>query len=243
MRLCFALIALALVTACRPEVLSPTPTTNTSASPLSGNVTIITPAEGSMIYSEILYLSGTANGVPGDRITLIVTGPDGETLAQADTTIKAGQWQVELPHRYNGEPTEVTIRVLPARTSSDTDYTNRIIALADLRYRPDGLFGTITTPVNNSAGGGELLRITGTASGMRADTLSVDLIADEGHIVTRTYASTTNPYRVDVMPFVAELATQNYTGRATIQLGVQNDTDNTVIPLDTISVLIDTAAG
>jgi hypothetical protein len=245
MRLDMTLIVMALLTACRPAVVTPNAavTLEPTAAPLAGSVEMMTPLEGSIIYSELITLSGVAAGLPDDSFRLMLTGPDGEQIAGATVRGASGAWSIELAHSYTGDPIEVAISAQPLDPFIAGEYTQRTIALAGLSFRPEGIFGSITLPADPSTVGGEFLLLTGTASGVPGHALTIDLLADDGSVITRTYASTANPYRIDDMPFTAELATNNHIGPATIQLGAFDEAENTVTPLDSIRVNIDTAAG
>lgn len=244
MRLDITLIVMALLVACRPAVTTPAAVTlESTAVPLSGSVEIMTPLEGSVIYSELIALSGIASDLPGDSFVLNLTGPDGEHIAGTTLRSGSGSWNIELAHTYSGELLEVTISARPLDPTATTTYTQRTIALAGLNYRPEGMFGSITLPADNSTVGGEFLLVTGTASGVPGHALTIDLIAEDGRVIARTHAQTANPYRIDDMPWTAELPTNGHIGPATIQLGTLDEADNTVTPLGSIRVNIDTAAG
>lgn len=242
MRLVMMLTVMTLLVACRPAAVLPIPTTTeATAQPLTGSVEIITPFVGAVIYSELIALSGVATGLPENAFALTLTGPDGEHLAGATVSAASKTWSLELAHTYTGEPIEVTISAQPIDLHGV--YTQRTIALAGLSYRPEGMFGSITLPTDGSTIGGEFLLITGTASGVPEYALTIDLIADDGRVVARTYAQTANPYVIDDMPWTAELGINGHFGPATIQLGAQNEAENTVTPLDSIQIQIETAAG
>ena len=242
MRLDITLIVMALLVACRPAVVTPiTLTIEPTGAALIGSVEIMTPLEGSVIYSELIALSGVASDLPGDVFALTLTGPDGEHIAGTTVRGASGSWSIELAHTYTGEPLEVTISARPFDTTVTGEYTQRTIALAGLSYRPEGIFGSITLPTDDSTVGGEFLLVTGTASGVAGNDLTIDLIADDGRVIARTYPQTANPYLIDNMPFTAELPTNGHIGPATIQLGALDE--NTFLPLGSIRVNIDTAAG
>ncbi len=246
MRLDMLLIVIALLTACRSAAAPTAPaavTLELSPAALTGSIEIQTPQQGSVIYSELITVSGIAADLPGDAFALTLTGPDGEHLTGATLRGASGSWHIELAHTYTGEPLEITVTAHPLDPTVTGEYAQQTIALAGLNYRPQGIFGSFNLPVDGSTVGGEFLLVTGMASGVPAHALTVDLIAEDGQIISRTAAFTTNPYLIDDMPFTAELALQNHIGPATIQLGALNTTDNTITALDSVGVNIDTAAG
>lgn len=242
MRFCL-IVLMVILTSCRTAAPSATmiPTSTAVPSALTGRVTILTPPQGAVVYSEVLNISGIVSGLPGDTFMLTLAGPDDETIARAVIHAADEEWRIELPHSYIGEPVEASLIARPADPLVSEIYAQQTIALAGLSYRPEGMFGSITFPVEGSTAGGETLLITGSASGVPEGALTVDLIAEDGQTVTRTYAATVNPYLIDDMPWSAELGTQGYTGPAAIQISAQND--NTIIPLAQIQIMIDTAAG
>jgi hypothetical protein len=244
MRLDITFIVMAFLGACRPAVVTPNiVTTEPTVVHPTGSVEINTPAEGAVIYSEVIALTGTAANLPEDAFALTLTGPDGELIASAAVRGASGSWGIELTHTYNSEPIDVTINAHSLDSSIAGVYAQRSIALAGLSYRPEGMFASIDLPANDSIVGGEFLLVTGTASGVPGYALTIDLIADDGRVIARTYASTANPYLIDDMPWTAELATHNHVGPATIQCGALNEAENTVVLLDSIHINMDTAAG
>lgn len=244
MRLDMTIIMMALLVACRPAAAPPDAATlEPTQVPLSGSIAITTPAEGAVIYAELITLAGTASDLPENAFNLVLTGPDGERIAGTTVRDASPSWHIELMHTYTGEPIEVTISAHPLDLTSTGAYARRTIALAGHSYRPEGISGGITLPADGSTVGGEFLLITGTASGVPEYALTIDLIAEDGRLVSRTYAQTSNPYLLDDMPWRAELGINGHYGSATIQFGAQNAADNTVTPLDNIQVQIETAAG
>src|SRR5688572_2394982 len=117
------LTALALIivlfSACTPADNNATPVPTATAG-LSGSVDIVYPPDGSTVYAESLSLRGTAQGLANNTFTIEVVGVDDEIIARSSVTATDGQWAVELPHSYTGEPVEVSIYALP----SDTDLTS-----------------------------------------------------------------------------------------------------------------------
>ncbi len=240
----FCLIVLTVILAsCRTAAPSATISPTSTAAPLTltGSVEIHTPPQGAVIYSEVLSISGTGSSLPGDGFLLTLVGPDDEEIARALIPEAEGEWQIELPHSYTGEPIEASLIARPADPLVSGIYSQQTIALAGLSYRPEGIFGSITFPAEGSTVGGETLLVTGSASGVPEGALAVDLIADDGRLVTTMLAATVNPYLIDDMPWSAELGTQGYTGPASIQISAPYD--NTVLPLSQIQIMIDTAAG
>lgn len=229
--------------ACTPASVPPPASTATPAPMLAGSVQLHNPPQGAVIYAEVMLLQGEATDLPEDQLRLVLTGPEGEIIAGATVQVTAGTWQTLLIHHYNGEPIEVTLSVYPADPAAATPYIQQPIVLAGLRYRPEGASGSILFPAEGDTVGGQMLLVTGTASGVPEHTLTIDLLNEDGQMLTRTYASTTNPYLIDEMPWRAELATHDHIGPATLRLGMLDEAENTVFLLDAIDIIIDTAAG
>lgn len=203
------LVFLLIATACSPAV--PQPTITPSIPTLEGSVDILYPEDGSIIYSEALTISGTATT---SDFTLKLIGPDEQVIAQVAG--QAGDWKVELIHAYNGEPIEVNILAVPIDTETGIDYDIATILLANIDSRPEGIFASITSPAEDDTIGGEMIQISGMASGLQ--TLFIALIGSNGTVINSQDVTVHNPYMIDDMPWTAELVTNGYTGSAEIHI-------------------------
>ncbi len=233
-----SLIPVFLLAACNvgAAIVTPTPT------PSSG-VDIISPQDGSVIYAEQMYLSGTASGV--DSFTLQLLGPDGTILARDTIRVSGGEWQKELAHGYTGEPIEVTIVAAPehAPLPLETAYDIAIVALAGLSYRPDGAFGSITSPTPNSNVGGDSFEATGMVSGVFENTFTLSLIGADGSVIDSEPITVFDPYFVDEVPWTAELATNGYSGAGEIRAFYNAPSDGSEVVLASIPVTVIQEAG
>jgi hypothetical protein len=173
-------------------------------------VSIDYPQDGTVIYSEQVSLSGTSAGVGQFRIELV--NPDNKVIAGETVTPGAdGKWSLQLKHGYTGEPTEITVAARPA--NGGDDYDERTIALAGAQYRPQGTFGTILEPGEGGSAGGDQIPVSGTASGVFENTLTVEL-SGGGKVISQQNVTLVNPGMVDEVPWTVSLSTSGYTGPA-----------------------------
>ncbi len=204
---------LLFASACSPAM--PLPTMTPAVATLEGNVDILYPQDSSVIYSEALTISGTATTAD---FALKMIGPDEKIIAQTTVQAQSSDWKVELVHGYSGEPIEVNILAVPIDAASDLDYDIATILIAPLDSRPEGLFGSITMPSEDDSVGGEAIQVSGTASGLPENLLSIALISSDSAIIDSRDITVYNPYGIDDMPWTAELATNGYIGTAEIRI-------------------------
>jgi hypothetical protein len=217
------LILLIALGACGPAVM-PTPMqTVAPATPAPfRRVNITYPQDGTVVYADKVYLSGASQDIRTFRVQLV--NPDGQTIAEA--TVKAedqGTWKVELAHGYTGEPMEVTVTTLPIEgQAEDTDYAIATIVIAGAKYRPEGIFGRITDPTEDSTVGGDTIQLSGAVSGIPQGSFTLALM-NGANIIDQQTVMVFNPYTVDEAPWTAELRTKGYTGPASIRAYVLKD--------------------
>jgi hypothetical protein len=234
------LLLLCLLTACHPTFSSgPTPTPTIPS--LTGVVDIVYPLDGSVIYSEVLHLSGTASSTPNFLLRLV--GPDDTTISEATVQVQGSNWEVELAHGYDGEPIEVTVLALPTDARTSGDYDIATIALSSINNRQPDIFGSITAPLGDGTVGGEIIPVSGTASGLPENTLSVALIGADGTVIDSQNVVVVNPYFIDDMPWAVDLSTNGYTGLARIRASSQNPADGSEIILGSVNVTVTAEAG
>jgi hypothetical protein len=239
-RLTLCALILIISAACTP-VDSSAPTT---APTLTGSVDILSPLAGTTVYAEVLLVRGTAQGLPNNTFTLEVVGIDDEIIARSTVIVSDGQWSVELPHSYSGEPMEVSLYALPsdADLTSQQHYDTAAVVLAGLSYRPEGTFGTITAPVGGTTVGGELVPVSGTASGLFEGTLLLGIYAADGTEISRLVLTLEGqPY--DLVPWTADLPTNAYTGLAEIRAFYQQASDGKPVVIASVQVTVTPEAG
>lgn len=210
---------LLFASACSPA--APLPTATSTIPALEGNVDILYPQDGSVIYSVTLTISGTATA---SDFALKLVGPDEKAIAQATIQAQAEDWQVEIVHSYTGEPIEVNILAVPIDSNSDLDYDIATILIAPIDSRPEGAFGSITMPSEGDTVGGEVTQVGGMASGFPENTLSIALIGADGTTINSNDVTLYNPYVIDDMPWTAEIATNGYIGAAEIRITSEDST-------------------
>lgn len=210
----------------------------------TGTVTIAAPLTGSIIYSEIIYFSGTAESIPNDSFLLRLTLPDDSTLVESPVTISNGSWSAEVTHTYAGEPTQILIYALPVdATDTSVDYALESLVIASEEYRPEGVFAALLSPSPDAVVGGDELEIIGTASGLFENTLLIRLEERDGTLISETVITVTNPNFIDEMLWSADLPTNDFTGLARVRLVITDARDGAEITLAEADITVSSIAG
>jgi hypothetical protein len=216
----------------------------TSVPGLTGSVDLVYPLDGTTVYAEALSLRGTAQGLPNNTFTLEIVGVDDEIIARSSVVVTDGQWSVELPHSYTGEPIEVSIYAIPSDVdlTSELRYDTGTIILAGLSYRPEGIFGSITTPTVGNTVSGETISVSGTASGLFEGNMLLGMYSADGTEISRIVMTLEGqPY--DVVPWTADLSTNGYVGLAEIRAFYQQASDGKPVILSSVQVTVSATAG
>jgi hypothetical protein len=235
------LLFLLFLVGCSSQPPAATPTAGPA--PLAGTVDIQVPVSGAVIYSELLYLAGTADGIPAEGFKIQVFDLDQALLAEAIVQPANGAWTVEIPHQYQGEPIEATIVATGIDAEAGQDYDVEAIALSALANRPEGAFGTIISPMNGSDTGGDQIPVFGTGSGLFENTLIVQLRQADGTVIDEQIVTLTNPYFVDEVVWSTEMMTNGYTGSAELVAFYYSAQDGSEVVLQRVSITVSTAAG
>ncbi len=211
-----------------------------TATPNPGSVTIQTPQTGAMIYSPTLYLSGAAN-LPSNQFRLTVINALDETLLDTLITVQDGRWSYDMPNAPTGDPIEVTISALPATGGLDLDTVS--VVLASEAQRPAGVYGAILAPFEGDTVGGEIIPVSGTASGLFEGALNVDLTKPDGTIISGIVLTVENPGMIDEVPWQTEISTSNYRGPAVLHAYYHSAKDGTPVTLAKVAITVAEAAG
>lgn len=211
-------------------------------------VEIIHPPDSTIVYAETLYVSGTVAEAP-QQFMLELVNTDSQVIFQTVINAQTENWEAELVHGYVGVPDEILLRAIPEAppTAQNTPqvsiaYDTATILLSDISNRPEGIIGIITLPPNGTQTGGDTLLITGRASGVPDNTFLLELVGDGDEIIDSREVTLTNPYLVDEIPWEFALATNNYTGQATIRMVTTGEETETTL-LDSIVVTVTHVAG
>lgn len=247
MRLHFSLIVLliAVLSACSTSdapqgQAQVVPTSET----LQGAVNITFPMSGSIIYAETIILQGTASDIPVEGFQIQLITPDDSIISEA--TVQAdddGSWSIEIVHEYTGDPTEVTILARPTASDSTLDYDIVSILLATLDNRPDGVFGSILSPAEGTAIGGDFMLISGRASGLFENMFALILENTEGELITEIPVSLNNPNFIDDMLWEAELPRNDFIGNGTLRIVYQDMESGDIVEMDSINIVVSSVAG
>jgi hypothetical protein len=223
------LTALALIivlfAACTPADNNAPPVPTATAG-LSGSVDIVYPLDGSTVYAESLSLRGTAQGLANNTFTLEVVGVDDEIIARSSVTATDGQWAVEPE----------------SDLTSELRYDVGTVVLAGISYRPEGTFGSITSPAPNSTVGGEIVPVNGLASGLFEGTLLVGMYGADGTEISRVVLTIGDQY-YNLVPWLAELPTNAYIGLAEIRAFYEQASDGKPVIIASIQVTVTQEAG
>lgn len=243
-RMLISLVTLILAGACGPG--TPAATLPPTPPEITGRVEITMPQPATVVYAEALYLSGTAENIPDNRFTLHLLDSDDQLLAQTAVTVQEdGRWQVELVHGYSGDPDEASILALPSYPGAPAGgtYAARSIMLAGSSARPEGAFGSITGPLEGDSIGGDFIQVSGTVSGVFENEFTLELVSADGRVIDQRPVLTANPYYVDEVPWSAELATNGYTGPATVRAYDLSAHDGSEIALASVNITLTNTAG
>lgn len=234
----FILFFIVILSACGADTPAepPAPT----EPPLVGAVTITSPKLGSVIYAETLFISGTIQGV--DVFTLHIETVAGETLFNGKITGINGHWNREIVHGYSGEPLEAIIQAKSTDLRVSLQYDELPILISSLAYREEGIFGLLLFPAEQQSVGGDSIQVEGTASGIPDSRLSILLRHDKG-LIDKQIIVLDNPYRIDERTWTADLLTNGYLGTAFIDIAYTDSETKSELILDTISIIIGSAAG
>lgn len=234
------LLLLLLASACGTgESVSDSPPTPTEP-PLIGGVDIMSPQLGSIIYAETLAANGSIEGVDAFRLTIETV--DGELLFDGMIDGINSSWQREIVHGYQGEPIEAILTARSTDRRVSLVYDELAILIASMTYREEGIFGQILLPSEDQQVGGDAIQISGTASGIPDNRLSIMLRHDEG-LIDKQIIPVDNPYRVDERVWSADLLTNGYQGQATVEVTYTNPITESEQILDTTSIIIGSSAG
>lgn len=208
----------------------------------AGEVEIVYPPNGTVIYAEVIAVHGTMFGAQDLTFTVQVNTIDGQLIAQTDVATERGDWQVELPHTYSGEPVEAVLRVIPIGVSEGI-YTSVPLVIAGLSHRPEGVFGSLTRPTEGEVVGGDSIPVEGMASGVFEGTINLALVTPEGGIISEQIVTVMNPYFVDQVPWRSELVTNGHIGLARVWMYIISANDGLFITLGEANVIIEVSAG
>jgi hypothetical protein len=231
------LLIIGLTSACAPNTPAPTPTATTPA--LVGSVDIQYPQDGSTIYSELLVVSGTGEGLPGDQFRLVLAGADDSIIAQNTVVVDSDSpWQIEIPHGYSGDPMEVSILALPLDENTAADYDAVQVVISAQANRPQGTFGSITSPAEGANISAGAIEVSGLASGVFENTFTLDLLDNSGTMLNRQIITLNNPYFIDEVPWAATVLTGEYRGAATLKAYTNSAQDGSEIDLGSVNITI-----
>lgn len=236
LRSIFLTVILVLAAACTPTSTGAPPTHT-----FETFVTIEAPRIGTVIYSGTIYVAGTTNNSMNDAFQIEVITANGDVIAESTVTPIDGQWNVQLPHAYTGDPTEVTIiaSVSDGETSAELDLASAV--LSPIGNRPDDHYGLILQPTNNDTAGGEQIPVFGIVSGPGIQEIIVALTMGDEEI-SRTTAAVDYPNKLDEIPWQVDLLTDNRTGPVKITLGYEDETGNFAV-LDEVELVLTAVAG
>ena len=236
LRSILGVLALLLAAACTstPSATQPTNTFETF-------VTIESPRIGTVIYSGTIYVAGTTNDSMNDAFQIQVITGNGDIIAESTVTPIDGQWDVQLPHAYTGDPTEITIiaSVSDGETFAELDLASAV--LSPISNRPNDHYGLILQPTNNDTAGGEQIPVFGIVSGPGIQEIIVTLSMGEEEI-SRTTAAVDYPNKLDEIPWQVDLLTDNRTGPDQVTLAYEDETGNFAV-LDEVELVLTAIAG
>lgn len=240
-RLCLILLMSWALVACATSGTATDSTPTEEA--LSGTVDITFPMSGAIIYSESLYVAGTASQVPEQGFRIELVASDDQLISETVIVPEGDTWSTTIVHAYEGDPTELTVIAKSLNDTLTTAYDSEVIILSSLTERPDGVFGEITTPTSATTIGGDSLLITGRASGLFEGTFSLAIESEAGERLVQMPFTVINPSMLDDVLWTAELPRGDFMGNATIVMFYQSARDGREVILDRVDVTISRVAG
>lgn len=190
----------------------------------SNAVTLTSPVNTSVIYASSVYIAGTANGT-GDLLVQLIL-PDETVLTETRINNPDGEFSTEVIHGYDGDPSEVLVRVLPADTDTTEEPTllaESSILLASIENRPEGAFADVLSPQPGDNVGGDRVEVFGRASGIENREFTVELMSSNGDVIDTQTVTLSSPYAIDDVPWRTELSLNEFTGSALIKVNFSDE--------------------
>ncbi len=204
----------------------------------TGQITLVSPPDGAIIYSSALTISGTAQGINGGGFIITVSDATGGLLTQKTALERDSAFNYELLHGYSGEPTAVTVRLTAADAPNDPPYATVYVTLASLEHRPEGVYVDISTPGLGDEIGGDVIAVQGRASGLQDPAFSVELVGSDGAVIDSVQITLPPSYIADDLPWSTALSPGATTGSAIIRVMAADGTQLAFVP-----VILSSAAG
>lgn len=185
----------------------------------TGEVTLVSPPDGSVIYSSVVTVAGEAQGINSGGLIVTVTDADGTILTRQTLAVREGGFEVELVHPYAGPPVEARVSITAADAPDDPPYTVASVILASIEHRPEGTYIDVAVPQPGDEVGGDEIGIQGRVSGLRGErTFSVVLVGSDGAEIDRAVVTLPPAYFADELPWQAALTPGSATGSVLVQI-------------------------
>jgi hypothetical protein len=189
-----------------------------------------------------LTVRGTTEGIASAVVVEVVPVVPSATFAGytdlAPLTVD-GRFAVQFVPTYDGPPVEMLARVYAvndtARTAPKAEARFTLAALAD---RPTGEYVDVLTPLEGVEVGGDLIEVSGRASGVAGGTLTVELVDSAGTTLDTVTLELPTDNLLDDVPWSAALRPAGVTGSALVRV---SGADGLVYR--TIPVVLSSAAG
>lgn len=204
----------------------------------TGSITLDSPPDGAIIYSSVLTVAGTAQGINSGGFIATVTDASGAVIARHNAAERDSAFSFEMIHGYNGEPTPVTLTVTAADAPNDPPYVTRAVTLAAMAHRPEGSYVDVLTPQMGDEIGGDEIDVRGRASGLEDRTFTVELVGGDGAVIDSAAIVLPAGYVTDDLPWQAVLDPGEATGSAIVRVAGSDGTEYALIP-----VVLSAAAG
>ena len=246
----FAILSLMLLLSACAGAANTTNNTPVPTIPvLVGQADILTPATGSIIYSETLTISGTANDLPPEGFTVRVITAQDDLLAE--TTLRtadldAGRWSLQIAHGYVGQPTEISVLAAAANPVIPGRYDVSSVLLLPLSERPEGVFGSIRFPASDAVVGGDSIQVEGTLSGVADGRFTLALYERAGDLISEQPVVLDGYTALDEGVWTATVQTNSYVGPAVLRMTTPQQGTNggeTPLMLDELALMLSLAAG
>jgi|GEM_PF-1880330 len=205
------------------------------------NVMLDTPVDGAVVYNSTLTVSGQTEGV--GNVVMVYVEPSQPTPTFTGYSYAAdvinGRFSVDFIPAYDGSPLQMVVSVYRVNDiAREMLKAKSVFILATAAERPDGVYVDVLAPQPGDEAGGDLIGVSGRASGVVGGALTVELSDSNAQIIdTRTITlQTTN--LLDDVPWLANLKPRDAKGNAIIRI---KGADGTLY--QTIPVILSSAAG
>jgi len=205
------------------------------------SVKLDTPAQGTVVYASSLTVSGQTEGVGSAVMVYVepsILTPTFTGYSYAPEVVD-GRFSVDFIPAYDGPPLQMVVRVYGVSdVERETLKAESTFILATVAERPAGMYVDVLTPQPGDEAGGDVIGVSGRASGVVGGVLTVVLVDSNAAVMDTQTVTLQTANLLDDVPWQANLKPGDGKGNAIIRV---IGADGTVY--QTIPVILSSAAG